>query len=152
MVKSLFNGRKNRMSESCCRTTNEGNAVCILPTPEKAVGCGCSSQPESDTQVTSPSAMILWQKIRGGVMFGLACLTSPCCTPLIVPLGLAFIAGTPVAAWLTHYIGWIYGGLTLVSIISLVLGWRWLRQKTSPQQSPSTKKPVPENRWVQGIK
>lgn len=57
-------------------------------------------------------------------MSGLACITSPCCTPLIVPLGLVLIAGTPLAAWLTQYIGWVYGGLTLVSIISLVLGWR----------------------------
>src|SRR5262245_30497828 len=132
MVKSRFSGRKNRMAESCCRTTPEGNAVCVLPTPEKAEGCGCSSPLENTIQVASPPTMKLWQKIRGGVMFGLACLTSSCCTPLIVPLGLALIAGTPLAAWLVHYISWIYGGLTLISIMSLVLGWRWLGQKTLP--------------------
>lgn len=76
---------------------------------------------------------MLWKKFRGGLMLGLACLTSPCCTPLIVPLGLALLSGTPVAAWLTYHTGWIYGGLTLVSAISLVLGIRWMRQKTPPQ-------------------
>jgi hypothetical protein len=75
---------------------------------------------------------MLWQNIRSGLMFGIACITSPCCTPLIVPLGLALLAGTPVATWLTYNIGWIYGGLTLVSFTSLVLGVRWMRQKTSP--------------------
>jgi hypothetical protein len=74
-------------------------------------------------------------------MFGVACLTSPCCTSLIVPLGLALIAGTPVAAWAWHDIGWIYGGLTLVSVISLVLGWRWLGQGTTASLS-SQKEPL----------
>jgi predicted MFS family arabinose efflux permease len=71
----------------------------------------------------------MWQKIRGGLMFVIACITSPCCTPLIVPLGLALLAGTPLAVWLSTNLGWVYGGLTLVSIISFVLGFRWLNQK-----------------------
>lgn len=121
------------MSENCCRTTDEGNTFCVLPMPEKESRCGCSSQPATEIQATFPAAVGLWQKIRSGVMFGLACITSPCCTPLIVPLGLALIAGTPLAAWLTHYLSWVYGGLTLVSILSLVLGWRWLRKKELPQ-------------------
>lgn len=59
-------------------------------------------------------------------MFAVACIASPCCTPLIVPLGIALLAGTPVAAWLTAYLGWVYGGLTLLSVVSLVLGFRWM--------------------------
>ncbi len=59
-------------------------------------------------------------------MLGVACITSPCCTPLVVPAMLALLAGTPVAVWLAHNVGWVYGGLTLVSLISLVLGLRWI--------------------------
>jgi len=77
---------------------------------------------------------MVWQKIRAGLMFGLACVTSPCCTPFMVPLGLALLAGTPAAVWLTHYLGWVYGGLTLVSVVSLILGLHWLGQKKSLQQ------------------
>jgi hypothetical protein len=39
------------------------------------------------------------------------------------------IAGTPVAALLTAHIGWVYGGLTLISVVSFVLALRWLKQK-----------------------
>ena len=71
----------------------------------------------------------MWKKIRSGLMFVIACVASPCCTPLIVPLGLALLAGTPVAVWASANLGWVYGGLTLLSIASLVLGLRWMRQK-----------------------
>ena len=77
----------------------------------------------------------MWKKIRSGFMFGIACIASPCCTPLIVPLGLALVAGTPVAVWASAHLGWVYGGLTLVSIVSLVLGLRWLGQKSSAKGS-----------------
>ena len=77
----------------------------------------------------------MWKKIRSVFMFGLACITSPCCTPLIVPLGLALLAGTPVAIWLSANLGWVYGGLTLVSIASAVLGFRWMGQKAEDRQS-----------------
>ena len=80
----------------------------------------------------------MWKKIRSGFMFGIACIASPCCTPLIVPLGLALLAGTPVAVWASAHLGWIYGGLTLVSIVSLVMGLRWLGQK-SASKSPNPK-------------
>jgi hypothetical protein len=81
----------------------------------------------------------LWQKIRSGVMFGIACVASPCCTPILVPLGLTLLAGTPVAIWAAAHIGWVYGGLTVLSIVSLVLGFRWTRQtsNTSSKTSPS---------------
>jgi hypothetical protein len=73
----------------------------------------------------------MWLKVRSGLMFVVACVTSPCCTPLIVPLGLAVLAGTPLAVWLSAHLGWVYGGLTLLSAASLVLGLRWLGQKTA---------------------
>jgi hypothetical protein len=64
------------------------------------------------------------------VMFGIACLTSPCCTPLIVPVILSLLAGSPLALWLGANVGWVYGGLTLLSVMSLVMALRW--SKTAP--------------------
>jgi membrane protein implicated in regulation of membrane protease activity len=72
----------------------------------------------------------MWQKIRSGFMFVVACVASPCCTPIIVPIGIALLAGTPFAIWASANLGWVYGGLTLLSIISLVLGLRWMRQNS----------------------
>ncbi len=68
----------------------------------------------------------MWKKIRSGLVFGVACIASPCCTPLILPLGLALLAGTPVAIWASANLGWVYGGLTLISIASFVLAYRWM--------------------------
>lgn len=62
-------------------------------------------------------------------MLGLGCITSPCCTPLILPLGFSLFAGTPVALWVSVNLGWVYGGLTILSIPSLALGIRWMWQK-----------------------
>lgn len=69
-------------------------------------------------------------------MFGIAVIASPCCAPLIVPLILALSAGTPIAIWLSYHTGWVYGGLTLVSIISLVLGLRFVRRHKLPKYTP----------------
>lgn len=127
----------------CCQTTEDGNAMCVLPADGQKSACACASAPTSEKSETSilletaptiagkhPSRLSIspnpWQKIRSGVMFAVACIASPCCTPLIVPLGIALLAGTPVAAWLTAYLGWVYGGLTLLSVVSLVLGFRWM--------------------------
>jgi hypothetical protein len=76
-------------------------------------------------------AKMFWRKIRTGLMFGLAGLTSPAVTPLIVPrcFEAIVLTGTPAAVWLTHNAGWVYGGLTLVSLLSLGLGLYWLGQK-----------------------
>jgi hypothetical protein len=71
----------------------------------------------------------MWKKIRSGFMFVVACIASPCCTPLIVPIGLALFAGTPVAVWASANLGWVYGGLTLLSVVSFVLAFRWMGQK-----------------------
>ena len=73
----------------------------------------------------------LWQKVRGGVMFGVACIASPCCTPLMVPVILSLLAGTPIAVLLGQNLGWVYGGLTLLSGVSFVLGWRWMGKNSS---------------------
>ena len=66
-----------------------------------------------------------WNRVRCGLLFVVACFTSPCCAPLYVPLLLALLAGTPVAGWLTAHVGWVYGALTLVSLVSLVVAVRW---------------------------
>ena len=75
----------------------------------------------------------MWKKIRSGVMLAVAGLASPCCAPLYVPLFLAFLAGTPAALWVSAHLGWVYGGLTLLSIASFVLAIRWLGQRTSAE-------------------
>lgn len=77
----------------------------------------------------------MWQKIRSGGMFGIACVASPCCTPLFVPLGLSLLAGTPIAVWLSANLGWVYGGLTLISIVSFVLAFRWMGQKAESKKT-----------------
>ena len=76
----------------------------------------------------------MWNRIRSGLMFGIACIASPCCTPLIVPLGLALLAGTPIAVWASANLGWVYGGLTLLSIVSFVLAFRWLGTKSNSKK------------------
>jgi hypothetical protein len=77
----------------------------------------------------------MWKKIRSGFMFVVACVASPCCTPIIVPIGLALLAGTPVAVWASAHLGLVYGGLTLLSIASFVLAYRWLGQKSASKSS-----------------
>ena len=79
---------------------------------------------------------MLWHKIRSSLMFGITVIASPCCAPLLVPLLLALLAGTPIAIWLSYHTGWVYGGLTLVSIISLVLGVRWMRRNKLAKDTP----------------
>lgn len=69
-----------------------------------------------------------WVKVRSWMMFGLGYALSPCCTPLIVPLVLALIAGTPAALWLSQHIGWVYAILTLISFVCLALGLWWMRR------------------------
>lgn len=86
-----------------------------------------------------PESPSPWQRMRGMLIFAVACITSPCCTPLIMPFALTLLAGTPVAIWLSAYIGWVYGMLTLASIISFVLGFRWLGQKRPTKHSGETR-------------
>lgn len=132
------------MSDHCGSVTAEGAAVCVPGS------CSCSTVPEDRGQISISVSSItksndqeegMWQKIRSGLMFGVACITSPCCTPLLIPLGLALFAGTPVAIWLSAHIGWVYGGLTLLSIVSLVLGFRWLGKRNEASRK-KTSQPI----------
>ncbi len=68
----------------------------------------------------------IWQSIRSKVMFGLAVLTSPCCAVLLVPILISLFGGTAIASFLSQYIGWVYGILTAISIVSLGLALRWM--------------------------
>ncbi len=84
-----------------------------------------SLNPTSETTQPAPGA--IWRTVRGYVMFGLACALSPCCTPLLVALGLGLLAGTPAALWIGANQGWVYGGFTLLAAVSAVMAYRWLR-------------------------
>ena len=64
-------------------------------------------------------------------MFVIACIASPCCTPIIVPIVLALLAGTPAALWLGQNLGWVFGGLMLLSVVSFVLVFRWMGKNGS---------------------
>ena len=70
-------------------------------------------------------------------MFAVACVFSPCCTPLLVPIVIALLAGTPLAAWIGANLGWVYGGLTGIAVISLALGLYGLRQQSTRQRHSS---------------
>lgn len=69
-------------------------------------------------------------------MLGIACAVGPCCTPILVPILLLLIAGTPLAFWINTHLGWVYAGLTLLSAVSFALAFRWLRSR------PAVSKPV----------
>ena len=138
------------MSDHCGTVTEDGNAVCIPGS------CSCSSEKKSSEPISlslpsfkesdqAGAGMVvaidkdqeptMWKKIRSGVMFGIACIASPCCTPIVIPIVIALLAGTPVAVWMSANLGWVYGGLTVLSIISLVLGVRWMSQKSNSRHS-----------------
>jgi predicted MFS family arabinose efflux permease len=63
---------------------------------------------------------------------------------LIVPLLLALVAGTPVAVWTSHHLGWVYGALTLVSMISFVPGWRSMGKRKRSQLAPLPRPEMPD--------
>lgn len=79
---------------------------------------------------------MIWQKIRSGVMFAASVITFPCHLPIVLPLVLALLVGTPTTVWITQNVGSVYGGTTFVFFVSLVLGFRWMSQpiaKCEPQ-------------------
>lgn len=80
---------------------------------------------------------MFWKKFRGIFMLGVGCITSPCCSPLIVPLALSLANGTPVAIWLSHRIGWIYGALTIISFASFILAVRWMQSHRGYTSRPA---------------
>ena len=149
------------MSDYCGSVTENGAVVCVPG------ACSCSSDAKSNEPISLSLASVsenknivspkiiqlknnqekaMWKKIRSALAFGVACIASPCCTPLIVPLGLALLAGTPVAVWLSANVGWVYGGLTLISIASFVLAYRWMGQKSDSKgpESKATIQPIQE--------
>lgn len=130
-----------------CSTTEDGSTFCTVSDDTTDAVCGCSPTSQkiaiSDIQEVAPmTSEKTGISPRSILMFGIACLTSPCCTPLYVPLLLALTAGTPLAAILTQYVGWIYGGLTIVSIVSIVLAMRWMKFKRQrAEQKPKRSQP-----------
>jgi len=122
-------------TNDCCSTTADGSAVCVVPQNGVKADCGCNtvtiqhlSAMESRELPVQKVKNSVWQNIRRGLLFVIACVTSPCCTPLLVPLVLWLFAGTPIAVWIGHNLGGVYGGLTLVSIASFVMLWRWFNK------------------------
>lgn len=118
-------------------------ASCSVPQDGQSAACGCQSDsaalPPDQSAISSIQPIkknrdLSWQSIRSGLMFVVACIVSPCCAPLIVPIVLALLAGTPLAAWMGHNLGLIYGALTLLSAISFVLALRWM--KSDPRKKP----------------
>ena len=71
----------------------------------------------------------LWRQIRGFVMFGVACVLSPCCTPILIAFALGVLVGTPAALWIGANRGWLYGALTLLAMVSGVMAFRWSRTR-----------------------
>ena len=123
-------------SEAGCCATDDGSAVCLVP--QSGQQCGCAELKSSPILVVprrlhhdpSPAGQHeLWMTARSSLLFVLGCLTSPCCTPVLVPIGLALLAGTPVAVFLTQYLGWVYGVLTVVSVGSFLLTFLVLRRR-----------------------
>ena len=118
------------MSETApnaCGTSADGGAYCARPTvmADKTQTMTLDVVNDSAFMLNTPSVQVRRKRsLHSVAMFGVACLTSPCCTPLYVPLLLGLAAGTPLAAWLGHNLGWVYGGLTLISVISFVLALR----------------------------
>lgn len=68
---------------------------------------------------------MFWQKIRSAVMYVVAFVSCPCHLPLIMPLILVLLAGTPAAVWITQHTGWVYGIMAGVFLFSLALGFVW---------------------------
>jgi hypothetical protein len=130
------------MANDCCKTNEDGTTYCALPANDQ----GKVGNPDSKQTKNAASP---WQPIRGVMMFVIGCVLSPCCTPLVVPLGLALFAGTPIAVWASLNIGWVYGGLTLLSVVSFILGWRWLQTQKSVAPTPPSST---ANRAPQAIK
>lgn len=79
-----------------------------------------------------PEGVPVWKRVAGVGGLAFACLASPCCAPLYVPVILSLLAGTPIAAELSGYIGWIYAAFTALSVVSFVIGgWLLLTRRTS---------------------
>lgn len=101
---------------------------CQMPQNGEAPSCACQRENKAESST-------LGEKIRQGGLFLVACLASPCCTPLFVPIVLSVFAGTSLGLWLTQNLFWVYGLLTLISIVSMVLLFRPKSQRKTTSQS-----------------
>ena len=122
------------MHLSRSRSTRIAPAERVVQAGDSACECRCDPQSQEEACLSSSPQRVLvsqkhqrerdsastphrWRFVPSGVLFVLACLTNPCCTPIIVPLVLSLIAGTPAVFWLTQHGGWIYGVLTGISLL-----------------------------------
>jgi hypothetical protein len=110
---------------NCCSTTEDGSAICLIPENGEKPDCACESNRIQELPIVKEAAT---EKLRSSLAFLLACVTSPCCTPLILPIVMGLAAGSPFALWLGAHLGWVYAGLTLISVLSFVLGLRWINR------------------------
>jgi hypothetical protein len=128
-------------AEAGCCSTNDGSPSRLVL--QGGQQCGSAEHNKISTPVSSvlvlprkldhdsspPDHQTRWMMMRSGLLFLVGCLTSPCCAPMLVPIGLTLLAGTPVAVFLTQYLGWVYGVLTVVSVGSFLLTFLALRRR-----------------------
>ncbi len=93
------------------------------------ISCGVSGC----TCKTSGSKSSLLTRVRAPLVMTVACIASPCCSPILVPVLIALLAGTPLATWAAANLGAVYGGLTALSVLGLLMAWRWLRGSSARQ-------------------
>ncbi|MBI1802469.1 MAG: hypothetical protein HYR71_12660 [Chloroflexi bacterium] len=67
-------------------------------------------------------------------MLVLSAIACPCHLPISLPLTLALLAGTPAAVWITQNVGWVYGGMTILFVVSLAFGLRWMGQANAARE------------------
>jgi hypothetical protein len=67
------------------------------------------------------------------MMAAFAVITCPCHLPLVLPIILGVLAGTPIAVWITQHVGWVYGGMAIVFLVSLLLTLRWMGSPTATE-------------------
>ncbi len=79
---------------------------------------------------------MFWKKIRSGMMFVVAFVTCPCHLLLTLPLALVLLAGTPAAVWITQNVGWVYGVMTILFLLSLSLGLSWMGRTNIAECEP----------------
>jgi hypothetical protein len=107
-----------QQESNCCSTTEDGSMICNLPQNGETATCKQKHEEEN--------------RLRQAGLFLLGCLTSPCCTPLFVPLVLSLFAGTTFALWLSQNLFWVYGLLSLISLASFAM---LFRPKAQPKSS-----------------
>jgi hypothetical protein len=116
---------KEKIMSKQCETS------CRAPNPDNTEACGCSSNTAAPLEVGQrgpPAKSVLGQTLSGALMFAVACLA--CCAPLIVPVILGLVAGTPLAALLTFSSGWLVGGLALLLVVVSRVGWYLYKKST----------------------